>query len=249
MSIIHLEERIAELVRICDKQTKENDTLKALVVRKDDVLANLVALIRDSYTGVTGIQRLTDYNCSHEDTEKAEQALALTPADLAGCVCVKREEWELVSYGLTAWTKIRPQFIGAVGKDAADHVVDSIADLRAQVATLTESLRVAKEELVENNRQLHKQQRTAIDRETDADSSRAAFEAQNINLRATNAGLTAVLEEFKAFCRFATLEAQTFSKERSERIFHAGYLLYRRYDLDGARGRNALARGQAEGLK
>lgn len=51
----------------------------------------------------------------------------------------------LLEYSAQAWLKIQAQFPGAVGKDAADHVVDSIAALRAENAKLRACIAAALE--------------------------------------------------------------------------------------------------------
>lgn len=129
MSIIHLEERIIELVRICDKQTKENDALKALVVKKDEALRmsrRYSESALDQFAGRLTTGDSAECDLAQETLEKTDLALALTPADLAGCVCVKRKEWQ-------------------AAKDRIDDLISKNIEGANLNASLTEELRVANE--------------------------------------------------------------------------------------------------------
>lgn len=120
------------------EQEKQLAALRALVVKKDEALQPVLC-INASAPDTTTRPDLFERGCylNPPQIRAMQEAIALTSADLAGCVCVKREDLK------------RSEQVCRDADEEVDRIQADKDSLRTHNAALTEELRVAKDSRAE----------------------------------------------------------------------------------------------------
>jgi hypothetical protein len=121
------------LLARCEKAERELEAVRALCVRKDEALRALKRHF-DSWDDHK-LTRWKNREALRADLVTVEQALALTPADLADCVCVKRSDLD----GLIA-AEDRPEDFEVLKRGTVAALRESERKLREALTTIVDGI-------------------------------------------------------------------------------------------------------------